>query len=344
MNNSKRQIILWLYSGCILIFAMVVIGGVTRLTGSGLSITEWKLVTGTFPPVNDIQWQEEFSEYQQSPQFQKINSAFGIDEFKNIYWWEYIHRLLGRLIGIVFIVPFVYFYLKKQIDKKLLPKLVVIFLLGALQGFLGWYMVKSGLVDNPYVSHYRLAIHLITAFITFGYLFWVIEDLKSEEITEKSKTHKGVLQLSILTFGLVLIQIIYGGFVAGLHAGYAYNTWPMMGDEWVAASVSMAFEKNGITSLFDNLATVQFIHRTVAILIFSLILYVWLKRNNAGWNLSAGQKTSISLSFYLATIQVLIGIYTLIYSVPFWSAVLHQAGGFAVFAAIILQVHRLARG
>ena len=173
MKSSNKKIIFWLYSGCILVFAMVVIGGITRLTGSGLSITEWKVITGTLPPLNETDWQLEFAQYQLSPQFQKINSDFNIEDFKQIYFWEYFHRLIGRMIGIVFIIPFLYFYFKKQIDKKLLPKLIIIFLLGAWQGFLGWYMVKSGLQNNPFVSHYRLAIHLVNAFLTFGYIFWL---------------------------------------------------------------------------------------------------------------------------------------------------------------------------
>ncbi len=323
---------------------MVIIGGITRLTGSGLSITEWKVVTGTFPPLNDLQWQEEFAKYKQSPQFQKLNSSFSIEDFKGIYRWEYIHRLLGRLIGIVFILPFIYFLFTKQIDRKLLPKLIAVFLLGAFQGFLGWYMVKSGLVDDPYVSHYRLAIHLMTAFITFGYLFWVIQDLKYTGVQSINVVTKGPLRLSIFAFVLIVVQSIYGAFVAGLHAGYAYNTWPMMGNEWMASAVSMGFEKGGIKSLFDNLATVQFIHRTIAILIFCIAIFLWLKRNNILLNLNENQKSSVSLSFYLISIQAILGIYTLIYSVPFWSAVLHQTGGFAVFAAGIYQILRFIRG
>ena len=293
MNNSKQNIIIWLYAGCLLVFAMVVIGGITRLTGSGLSITEWKVITGTFPPLNEIQWQEEFSKYQQSPQFQLINSGFGIEDFKNIYWWEYLHRLIGRLLGMVFIIPFFYFLIKKQISKQLLPKLIIIFLLGAWQGFLGWYMVKSGLMNAPYVSHYRLAIHLVNAFITFGYIFWVSQDLKYGT-NENTNVSKSIKRLSILTFTLLIIQITYGAFVAGLHAGQVYNTWPMMGDEWMASSVSAAFAHDGIISLVNDISTVQFIHRTLALIVFGLILYMLLKRKNAGWNLSNEQLFAIN--------------------------------------------------
>ena len=342
MNNSKQNIIIWLYAGCLLVFAMVVIGGITRLTGSGLSITEWKVITGTFPPLNEIQWQEEFSKYQQSPQFQLINSGFGIEDFKNIYWWEYLHRLIGRLLGMVFIIPFFYFLIKKQISKQLLPKLIIIFLLGAWQGFLGWYMVKSGLMNAPYVCHYRLAIHLVNAFITFGYIFWVSQDLKYGT-NENTNVSKSIKRLSILTFILLIIQITYGAFVAGLHAGQVYNTWPMMGDEWMASSVSAAFTHAGIISLVNDISTVQFIHRSLALIVFGLILYMWLKRKNAGWNLSNEQKFAINLSMIFVLIQALLGIFTLLYNVPVWLGVVHQAGAFVIFAAMIFQIHRLAK-
>lgn len=344
MVNSNKHIINWLYAGCLLIFAMVIIGGITRLTGSGLSITEWKVITGTFPPMNELQWQEEFMKYQQSPQFQKINSEFSIEEFKSIYWWEYIHRLLGRLLGIVFIVPFFYFLANKQISKQLLPKLIVIFLLGAWQGFLGWYMVKSGLLNEPYVSHYRLAIHLINAFITFGYIFWVSLDLKYGTASNSNKNLKPILRLSLITFVLLTIQIIYGGFVAGLHAGHVYNTWPMMGDEWVASSVSAAIERIGFISLFSDISTVQFVHRTLAIIVFCFILFMWVKRKNVTWNLNTSQKFSINLSMGFALMQVLLGIFTLLYNVPVWLGVVHQAGAFVIFAAAIFQIHRIAKG
>jgi len=343
MNQYHSKIIIWLYSGCILIFAMVIIGGVTRLTGSGLSITEWKLVTGTFPPLSEMQWQQEFAEYKLSPQFQKINSNFNLEDFKHIYFWEYFHRLIGRLIGLVFIFPFLFFYFKKEIDKKLLPKLIIIFLLGAWQGFLGWYMVKSGLQDNPFVSHYRLAIHLVNALITFGYIFWVALDLQFPS-TEKKSISKNVLLLSVSIFILILIQITYGAFVAGLHAGHIFNTWPKMGDEWIASAVTAGFQQNGFEALFNDLSTVQFIHRTLGVIIFCLLFFVWLKRNNRNRMLNVEQKTAINVSMLIIVAQVLLGIFTLVYSVPVWLGVTHQAGAFMIFSALIYQIHRLSKG
>lgn len=340
MNN--KRIILWLYTGCILVFAMVVIGGITRLTGSGLSITEWKVITGTVPPLNETEWQLEFAQYQLSPQFQKINSDFNINDFKQIYFWEYFHRLIGRMIGIVFIVPFLYFYFKKQIDKKLLPKLLFIFLLGAWQGFLGWYMVKSGLQNNPFVSHYRLAIHLVNAFLTFGYIFWVAQDLRYPK--QKKSASKTALWLSIAVFILLLVQITYGAFVAGLHAGHIFNTWPKMGDEWIASSVGATFESEGLSSIFNSLATVQFIHRALALIVCCLLFVIWLYRKNRSWELKTQQISSVNISMMIIVMQILLGIFTLLYSVPVWLGVIHQAGAFVIFAALIYQIHRIAKG
>jgi cytochrome c oxidase assembly protein subunit 15 len=325
-----------------LVFAMVVIGGITRLTGSGLSITEWKVITGTVPPLNENEWQIEFAQYQLSPQFQKINSDFGINDFMQIYFWEYFHRLIGRMIGIVFIIPFLYFYFKKQIDKKLLPKLLFIFLLGAWQGFLGWYMVKSGLQNNPFVSHYRLAIHLVNAFLTFGYIFWVAQDLRYPK--QKQSASKNALWLSITVFILLLVQITYGAFVAGLHAGHIFNTWPKMGDEWIASSIGATFESDGLSSIFNSLATVQFIHRTLALIVCCLLFAIWLNRKKRSWELNTQQISSINISMLIIVMQILLGIFTLLYSVPVWLGLIHQAGAFVIFAALIYQIHRIAKG
>ena len=240
---------------------------------------------------------------------------------------------------------FLFFGQKKNLQfSNLLPQLILIFLLGAWQGFLGWYMVKSGLTSNPYVSHYRLAIHLINAFITFGYIFWVSQSLKFSNDTQPNASAKPVLKLSIFTFVLLTLQIIYGAFVAGLHAGQIYNTWPKMGDEWIASSTIIGFEKGGILSLVNDISVVQFIHRTLALVVFGLITYLFFKRNHAKWNLSGQQKYALSLSMVFVVMQVLLGIFTLLYNVPVWLGVVHQAGAFVIFAAMIYQIHRLAKG
>ncbi|MCO6495031.1 MAG: COX15/CtaA family protein [Bacteroidetes bacterium] len=338
---NNRPIIIWLYTGCFLVFAMVIIGGITRLTGSGLSITEWNVVTGTIPPLNEEKWHEEFIKYQQIPQFKKLNSDFTLNDFKNIYWWEYLHRLIGRIMGIAFIVPFLYFLLKKQISRSLLPKLLFIFAWGAWQGFLGWYMVKSGLVHNTHVSHYRLAIHLTNAFITFGYIYWVTLGLKSGASGIRNNASAGVKKLSLITFIILIIQIVYGAFVAGTHAGFMYNTWPKMGDTWIAPNIGDAYRTNGLISLVDNPLSVQFLHRTIALIVLTLITYLWFNRNNKTWNLNHTQIRAINISMFFILTQVLLGIFTLLLIVPIWLGVTHQAMAFLIFAAMLYFVYHM---
>jgi len=226
---KNKSVIIWLLSGCVLVFIMVVVGGITRLTNSGLSMTDWHLVTDTFPPMTETKWQEEFQAYKQFPEYQKINihNDFTISDYKFIYFWEWFHRFIGRIIGLVFIIPFIYFLIKKRIDKATLSKCFVLLGMGALQGFFGWFMVKSGLVDNPDVSHFRLALHLTFAFLTFAYTLWVALDLIYPDKREVIIPLKKLAQLSLI---FLIIQIIYGGFVAGLNAGLVHNHWPLMSD------------------------------------------------------------------------------------------------------------------
>lgn len=344
-GKINRGIVIWLMSGIVLIFSMVLIGGITRLTGSGLSITEWKVVTGTFPPMNEQAWQKEFDQYKQSPQFQLINSDFELENFKSIYWWEYIHRLIGRLIGIVFIIPFIFFYLKKQIDKSLIKKLWFVFFLGGLQGFIGWYMVKSGLVDNPHVSHYRLATHLITAFITCGVLFWITLDLLYP-IKEEYDFHlKKIFKWTSIVFAFALIQILYGAFVAGLKAGHVYNTWPKMGEEWIASSVGTALSSDGFKSFFENHASVQFIHRTLAVIVTLGIIALSIFANNLdkarlGTLFDSSRKKAISFLLIMVIVQFILGVITLVYNVPIAMGVLHQLGAFLLFLGFVFALHR----
>ena len=358
-NNTNKIIIYWLFTGCILIFLMVIIGGITRLTGSGLSITEWKVVTGMFPPMNENQWQQEFYKYQQSPQFKIINSNFGVADFKGIYWWEYLHRLFGRMIGMVFLIPFIYFLLKKWIDKKLMPKLIIIFCLGGLQGTVGWLMVATGLQNAPHVSHFALAAHLTVAFTTFFYTFWVALDLIFENKNHlmspadrssgtqplnpgyPERSRSAISHYALPLVILLFVQIIYGAFVAGLKAGLVFNTWPKMGDEWVAQSVSFAFEKEGLSSLVYNLASVQFIHRTVAILLFAFVCFLWMKRKNTHFNLSINQQNALNVAMAVILMQFTLGVFTLLYAVPIWLGVLHQAGAFVLLGAVVYLLHRL---
>ncbi len=338
---NKSSLIIWLFVGCFMIFAMVVVGGITRLTGSGLSITEWKVVTGVIPPLNQAEWESEFFKYQQIPQFQLINSNFTLEDFKFIYFWEYIHRLIGRTIGLVFLYGLFTYYMRGVISKELMPRLLFMFVLGGIQGFLGWYMVSSGLTENVRVSHIRLAIHLTFAFITFGYIFWVALTQLFPVKNTNTYAYTRYKKYGWTILSLVLLQIIYGAFVAGTKAGLVYTTWPMMEGEWVPESMTYMLQKEGLKSLINNMASVQFIHRMIAYLIAIaitvLIVKVWKDKQ-----LSSKQKQNAYLLGGLVVVQIILGIYTLLNSVPVALGVIHQAVAFFVFAATIYFIYRLA--
>ena len=305
-----------------------------------LKITEWKVVTGAIPPLNEAQWVDAFNKYKQIPQYKLLNSDFTLSDFKFIFFWEFIHRLFGRMIGVVFMIGFVYFYSKKVITKELMPKLLFMFVLGGIQGFLGWYMVSSGLTENVRVSHIRLAIHLTFAFITFGYIFKValsqlypVKSTNGYAITKYQKY--GMAILILLT-----LQIIYGAFVAGTKAGWTYNTWPQMEGEWLPESMTYMFNKEGGLSLINNLASVQFIHRTLAYVITLIVLYVGISAMRDK-KLEKYHQHAAMLLLSFIFIQVILGIFTLLYKVPISLGVIHQAMAFFLFAASIYFIHRL---
>lgn len=313
---------------------MVVIGGITRLTGSGLSITEWKIVTGTLPPLSEEAWQKEFDAYKQIPQFKLLNSDFQLSDFKQIYFWEYLHRLIGRIIGIVFLIPFLWFLAKKKLPTGFLKKAIVLFALGGLQGVIGWFMVKSGLSANVYVSHYRLAIHLISAFTVFGVTFWYALGIISPSAA--SPQESGIKSLAIVLLGVVILQIIYGAFVAGLKAGYGYPTWPKMGDQWVPDDV-VALEpvwKNFI----EGHAGVQFIHRYIAYVVVIVVGIIFYRAGKI--QITSAQRKIINTLGIIVLTQFTLGVITLLYGVPIAIAVLHQAGAFFLFATSLLLIHR----
>lgn len=327
-SSSRRQILIWLSTGCFLIFLMVVIGGITRLTDSGLSITDWKLISGTLPPMSDAQWQESFEAYKQFPEYEIQPHGFSLEDYKSIFWWEYIHRFLGRLIGIVFIIPFLFFLIKKKIQGKFIVKLLILFALGGLQGFLGWYMVKSGLLESPHVSHYRLAIHLVTAFVSFSYTFWLIlEILFPAKVLSGSKLRN----LTLIFLSLLFIQIIYGAFTAGLKAGLFYNTFPKMGELWIAEGVTAMtpFYLN----FLEGIAGVQFIHRYlgIALFLYSLYYFYYAKRNLK----DSLQKNAVYNVFVIVSLQVVLGILALIYSIPLSLALIHQIGAFFLLMSLV---------
>ncbi|EGV42932.1 heme A synthase [Bizionia argentinensis JUB59] len=337
MKKDNKNVIYWLITGCVLIFIMVVVGGITRLTDSGLSMSDYKLITGTIPPLNDAEWQDAFALYQQYPEFQKLHSHFTLDDFKSIYFWEWFHRVIGRVIGLVFIIPFLYFLFKKQLTKRTIKKCLVLLSLGAFQGFLGWFMVKSGLVDNPNVSHYRLSAHLTTAFLTFCATLWVALDLI---YPNKKPINKKFRNLIIVSYVVLLIQIIYGGFVAGLKAGLLHNHWPLMNEgEFMHYTVYILdpFYKN----LIENPSGIQFIHRTLAYLVVGFIFVLWFKAREM--TLTKLQRSGIDSLLILVGFQFLLGVLTIIYAVPLWLGVAHQIGAFFLLSAMTFTLHRFSK-
>lgn len=340
-NNPHRSIIIWLFAGCFLIYAMVVLGGITRLTHSGLSMVEWNMIVGSMPPVSDADWQVPFEKYKQSPEYQIVNNQFTLEEFKSIFWWEYIHRMLGRTIGVVFLIPFFYFLIKKKFDKPLLQKMFVLLFLGALQGVLGWYMVKSGLQKEPHVSHYRLAAHLVSAFTVFGFTFWYALDLLHPKLSENnfSVKNKKIKRWAWIMFGIIVLQIIYGAFVAGLRAGLFYNTFPKMGVEFFPNTI-ISFEPF-LKNFFENPAGVQFVHRYIAYGVVILVLFVWEKTRKM--ELTSLQRKASNFMLGVVFVQFLLGIITLLFYVPVILGVLHQAGAFFLFASSLFFIHSLKK-
>ncbi len=336
-NNSDKAIVKWLLTGCVLVYIMVVVGCITRLTHSGLSITDWNFM-GSLPPITEEHWQERFAKYQTSPEFIYKNNSMSMEEFKAIFWWEYIHRMIGRTIGFVFLAGFAYFLIKKKFRKETLPKMILLFALGGLQGLIGWWMVKSGLVKNPAVSHYRLATHLMSAFTVFAFTFWfalqLIYPKQEAEISEGSK----LKSLTVGLFIVLIIQIIYGAFVAGLKAGLFYPTWPKMGDSWFPTDTILV-EDSMIKNFTEIGAGVQFMHRTIALLVVLFVGILWNKSNKL--ELTKHQNLGITLLIYGVTAQFILGVYTLLYQVPVVLGVLHQTGAFFLFTVSIYLLYHL---
>lgn len=333
---QNRAVAIWLLICCGLVFTMVVLGGFTRLTGSGLSMADWRPLMGWLPPLSDAEWQRVFGLYQQTPEFLRVNSHMDVDAFKSIFWLEFLHRLLGRTIGIVFLLPFIFFFIKGYIKASAWPKYLLMFVLGGLQGVLGWYMVKSGLVDNPHVSQYRLTAHLFAAFLIYAYMFWVALSLLFPAAGEnRHPWFKKSLALTVLTS----VTIISGGFVAGLKAGKIYNTFPMMGDSWVPPGM-MEYEPIW-RNFFDNATTVQFDHRILAITTLIAVFFFWLKARQA--DLPSRSRPAVNAMLHTAIIQVALGITTLVMSVPVILGATHQGVAMLLFTVSLYILHSLRR-
>jgi cytochrome c oxidase assembly protein subunit 15 len=318
-RTNRALVRWWLYLVCLLIFAMVMVGGATRLTDSGLSITEWKPIHGIIPPLSASDWQQELEKYRQIPEYQLQNKGMSMAEFQFIYWWEWGHRFLGRIIGFVFAIPLLFFWLTGRLEKRLKPRLLFLLFLGGLQGFIGWWMVKSGLVDRVDVSQYRLATHLTLACIIFAYALWVARGLALHSTQLVPPRILGIF--AALTTLLVLFQIFLGGLVAGLDAGLTYNEWPLMGGSLIPDG--LGFLEPIWRNWFENPVTVQFNHRMGAYLLVAVIAAQWLvaRRSSA----EAPHRRRTFLVLIVALLQATIGIATLVLQVPLHLALTHQA-------------------
>ena len=336
---GNRAIAAWLLTCCFLVFAMISIGGITRLTHSGLSIVEWQPVVGTLPPLSDAQWEETFAKYRKTPEYIEVNQGMNLDSFKGIFWWEYFHRLLGRVIGVVFLLPLLWFAWRGNIERRLLPRLFGIFLLGGMQGAMGWYMVASGLVDDPRVSQYRLTAHLSLAFLIYAAMFWLAMDFlyppPMDKIGHRKLRHARCHAWVILF--LVFMMVITGGFVAGIRAGLAYNTFPLMNGNVFPPELFLL--EPWYLNFFNNMATVQFDHRLIAWILALVVPWFWLRMRTTGVPARARQGSNWLLLLLAA--QVTLGIATLLLVVPVPLAAAHQTCAVLVFSAALYVLHAL---
>ena len=328
-KKMNKLFYFWLISSFTLVFMMVIIGGLTRLTNSGLSITQWELFTGILPPLNNSMWNYYFALYKNIPQFQLLNSDMTISEFKIIFYWEYLHRILGRIIGLFFLVPFIFFYLNKNINKNYLYICFSILILIILQGFLGWYMVKSGLVNNVSVSHYRLSMHLTTAFIIISMIFWLILNVRKNTYKNFFSNEKRNYLFYFLIC-LIFLQIIIGAFVSGLDAGRIYQTWPLMNLSYFPSDVIIK-NLNDLLN-FNNHSLVQFYHRNIAYFILIYIIFI-------GYIIQKNNIKRVFKPFYIVGIflilQIVLGVITLISGLNIYLASTHQICSLLLLQSVI---------
>lgn len=320
---AAPKVRLWLYAMAFLVFCMVIVGGATRLTDSGLSITEWRPLLGAIPPLNEADWLAAFAKYKLIPEYQIQNSGMALSDFKFIYWWEWAHRFLGRFIGVAFALPLIYFTLTRRIERTLWPKLLALFILGGAQGALGWYMVSSGLVDRIDVSQYRLAAHLTLAALIFAAIIWVANRVgqKCQRLSSSDEWFAALLVV------LILLQIAAGGFVAGLDAGQGYATWPKMDGQWIPSGLWIMAP--GWKNVFENAMAVQFNHRILAyVVLLASIVHLW-------------RSFTLPALFLTCAVfaQACLGLLTLLLHVPLAAALAHQAGAMIVLALAVWNIH-----
>ena len=336
-TQNDRQIAYWLLFVCVAIFFMLILGGATRLTNSGLSMMTWDPLMGWIPPLTEQAWQASFEHYKKIPEFYELNPDMDLEGYKGIFLLEYVHRVWGRLIGVFFLLPFLYFLFAGKIRKSLTPKLAAMFVLGGLQGVLGWYMVSSGF-DNQYVSQYRLTAHLMAAFAIFAYIFWVAVGLlyprHEASLYDVSSLRRMVALLTVL----VTVTIAAGGLVAGLNAGFSYNTFPLMEGRFIPEGYGML--QPFYLNFFENIAAAQFDHRLLAELTLLLVIGVWYYSRK--FELVERARQAMNLLLIMGGIQFTLGVITLVLAVPVAIGVAHQGGGMLLFAASLFALKMLS--
>lgn len=323
-SADRRMVAAWLFICAAFAFATVVVGGITRLTESGLSIVEWQPIVGALPPLQQSDWEALFAKYRETPQYQKVFLEIGLEGFKRIFWWEYVHRLLGRVIGLVFLLPYLYFLIKRKLAKPLAWKLAGLLVLGSLQGALGWYMVQSGLVGDPRVSHFRLTAHLGLALLIFCGELWLALGLLKPKTSSQKK-------LPLFVLGVVFLMALSGGFVAGLRAGHAYNTFPLMNGHLIPPEAFML--EPWWQNFLWNVATVQLVHRSIFWLLLALLPLLWWRLRRTPATIAAHHLLAMFL------LQASLGIATLLLAVPVALAAAHQAGAVLLLAAALWTAH-----
>lgn len=334
-----RQVARWLLLCAAVTFGMILLGAVTRLTHSGLSIVEWKPLLGAIPPLTEQHWQETFAKYKQFPEYQKVNRGMSLDAFKTIFMYEYLHRLLGRLIGVLFALPLLYFAVRRRLRPGLMPGLLVLFVLGALQGLLGWYMVKSGLVDIPRVSQYRLTAHLGMAVLIYTFMLWLAFDLLFTGSNTAGTRARPGARWTLALVALVFLMILSGGLVAGTRAGLAYPTWPLMGESFIPPGLYATTP--AWLAMFEDITTIQFNHRMFAYLLFVLLNGFAI----LAWRNATGARARLGAVLLVAAlwVQVLLGISTLLLHVPVALATAHQGGAVLLLTATLFLSHVFVR-
>jgi len=337
-RNTSNNVAKWLFAGVIMLMVQILLGGITRLTESGLSITEWKPITGILPPINTAQWMEEFNKYKHTDQFRYLNSSFSLSDFKFIFFWEWFHRTWARLMGLVFLIGFFYFLIKKQFKKEMIIPFIILFLLGIMQGVIGWIMVKSGLVpETMFVGHIELATHFMAALLLLCYTLWFALSLSIQP--NQIIVNKRLRKFTLLIFYILVIQLIYGAFMAGLHAATAAPTWPQINGQWIPDSINNL--SPGWKNFVDNKIAIQFIHRGIAYIILISVLIWFLKAIKIKGTLLFNKTRVIPLVFII--VQVLLGIITLITSPHrnnlVWFGVAHQLVAILFLMAIIFMLY-----